>query len=387
MYSIADYGAMIADKARTGAFARALADAITPGATVLDIGTGTGIFAVLACRMGAGRVYAVEPADAIEVARAIAAANGCADRIEFIQGLSTSMTLPERADVIVSDIGGVLPWFQTHIPAIIDARRRLLADNGVLIPRRDVAWAAVIEAAELYERHTGPWANNEFGLDMTTARQVVINTWTRCRVASRQLLTDLQRWATVDYALVEDANVCADVTWVVRRDGTGHGIAAGFDRTVADGIHISNAPDAPDAIRPREIYGTVFFPWAEPLSLQVGDRVKLNLRAQLVRDDYVWSWTTQIEAASPPHAVKARYSQSTFRGYALSLASLRRQAASHVPALNGDGRIVHAVLERMSRQTTLGDTARSLLADFPERFRRFDDALAFVSDVSLRFAQ
>ena len=70
------------------------------------------------------------------MAKEIAAANNCSDRIEFVQAMSTDVTLPERADVIVSDIGGMLPWFQKHIPAIADARRRFLAPGGVLIPQR-----------------------------------------------------------------------------------------------------------------------------------------------------------------------------------------------------------------------------------------------------------
>ena len=104
------------------------------------------MFALLACRFGARRVYAIEPEDAIEVAREIAVANGYADRIEFIQAMSTEATLPERADVIISDLGDMLPWFRHHIPSIVDARNRFLAPGGVFIPRRDVAWAAVVEA-------------------------------------------------------------------------------------------------------------------------------------------------------------------------------------------------------------------------------------------------
>ena len=39
MYSIADYGAMIGDSVRMSAFVRALRQAVTPGAVVIDIGT------------------------------------------------------------------------------------------------------------------------------------------------------------------------------------------------------------------------------------------------------------------------------------------------------------------------------------------------------------
>src|SRR3954471_21820036 len=106
---------MIADSARMDAYARALRQAIKPGSVVLDIGTGIGIFAMLASQFGARRVYAIEPDDAIQIARQIAAANGYAERVEFFQNLSTRIELPERADIIVSDLRGVLPVFQHHI--------------------------------------------------------------------------------------------------------------------------------------------------------------------------------------------------------------------------------------------------------------------------------
>src|SRR5690349_15960864 len=84
VYSLPDYGDMIADTGRTAAYARALRSRIDSSSVVLDIGTGAGILALLACRAGARRVYAVEPSDAIQVAREAAAANGFADRIQFI---------------------------------------------------------------------------------------------------------------------------------------------------------------------------------------------------------------------------------------------------------------------------------------------------------------
>src|SRR5579863_9313159 len=88
MYSLAGYGEMIADGVRMEAYARALRQTVKPGSVVLEIGTGPGIFAILACQLGASRVYAIEPDDIIQVAREVASANGCADRIEFLQDLS-----------------------------------------------------------------------------------------------------------------------------------------------------------------------------------------------------------------------------------------------------------------------------------------------------------
>jgi len=60
---------MITDKARMDGFEAALRQAVKPGSVVLDIGTGTGIFSLLACRFGARKVYAIEPDNAIQLAR------------------------------------------------------------------------------------------------------------------------------------------------------------------------------------------------------------------------------------------------------------------------------------------------------------------------------
>ncbi|HEX6283874.1 MAG TPA: 50S ribosomal protein L11 methyltransferase, partial [Pyrinomonadaceae bacterium] len=89
MYSLHFYGRMIADRVRTDAYAEALRRSVKPDSIVLDLGCGPGLFALLACKLGARRVYAVEPNNAINIAREAAAANGFADRIEFFQSLST----------------------------------------------------------------------------------------------------------------------------------------------------------------------------------------------------------------------------------------------------------------------------------------------------------
>lgn len=52
--------AMINDHARNCFYRSALQKAITPGDLVLEIGTGSGLLAMLAARAGAGHVYAIE---------------------------------------------------------------------------------------------------------------------------------------------------------------------------------------------------------------------------------------------------------------------------------------------------------------------------------------
>src|SRR5205809_5074473 len=118
MYSISGYGQMIADERRMLAYSTALRRAVGADSIVLDIGAGTGILSLLACQYGARKVYAVEPSSAIAIAEEAARANGFADRMECIQALSTDIRLPQKVDVIVSDLRGILPLFQQHLPSI-----------------------------------------------------------------------------------------------------------------------------------------------------------------------------------------------------------------------------------------------------------------------------
>lgn len=105
---------------------RALRTAVYPGATVLDVGCGSGVLSIAAARFGAGRIDAIDlsPA-AVPTTTANSLANG-------VDGLITASTTPladvdDSYDVVVANI---------LAPTLIDLSddlRRVLAPSGVLI--------------------------------------------------------------------------------------------------------------------------------------------------------------------------------------------------------------------------------------------------------------
>lgn len=311
MYSLHFYGQMIADAPRMNAYAEALRRTVKPDSVVMDLGCGPGVFALLACKLGARRVYAVEPSNVIALARETAVANGFADRIQFFEKLSTEITLDDPASIIVSDLRGVLPWFQQHIPSIIDARKRLLARGGTLIPHRDVLWAAVVDAADQYEELVGPWNKNSFELDLSAGTRLITNNWRKTRMPPEQFLVEPVCWNTIDYNEVESPDVQAEISFRAARSGTAHGVAVWFDADLCDGIGFSNHPSAPELI-----YGTGFFPFSQPVKVMENDRIDLRLEAKMVVDDYVWRWDTDFP--------KTNFKQSTFYGAPLSLERVKK---------------------------------------------------------------
>ena len=383
-YSIGGYGAMIAERIRMDAYARALRQVIQSNSVVLDIGTGTGIFSLLACQFGARKVYAIEMDDAIEVAREIATANGFVDRIQFIQDRSTRVTLPERANVIISDLRGVLPWYGHNIDSIFDARRRLLAPGGVLIPLRDTLWGAVVEDPKLSSSIWQPWSRNAYGLNMEAAMRVVTNAWLRAELKPEQLFTEPQCLATLDYTAIEDRDLSARATWRVARDGVAHGMGVWFDATVAEGIGFSNAPGAGAT---EGVYGNAFFPWSAPTPLKAGDFVSVVLRADFVGQDYVWTWRTCVYEGSNGGKPKASFNQSSFLGSAVSLANLRKRAAGFMPALDDDGEIDRFILQAIDGRTPQDEIAKRTSERFPTHFRSWQEALARVGDLSQKYSR
>ena len=377
-YSVLSYGDMITDRPRMEPYVQALRQAVRPGCVVLDIGAGTGIFSLLACQLGAAEVHAIEPNAAIEVARQAAVANGYADRIRFHPTLSTEVTLPRLADVIVSDLRGVLPLLQQHIPAIADARRRLLAPGGVLIPRRDRLWAALIEDPKTYRPYAEPWRSNDYGLDLRAGHRLVVNTWRKVNATADQLLVEPRHWATLDYGSVENPNVAGTLPWRAERAGTAHGVAVWFDAELGDEIGFSNAPGQPELI-----YGQAFFPLQEPVPLAEGDKVDVELRADLIDGDYVWRWSTHVTAANG--AAKAAFRQSTFHGAPISPDKLKRREAGFVPQPIQDVEIDRVVLAMLDGRTTLSEIATALCTRFPQRFSRQQDALTRAADLAERY--
>jgi protein arginine N-methyltransferase 1 len=377
MYGLYDFGLMLADRVRTQAYTEALRQAVTPGCTVLEIGTGTGLFAMLARRMGAGRVFAVEVLDTIDLAPQVAQANGIAEGIEFIKGFSTRMELPVKADVLVSDLRGTLPLYRMHLPSIIDARERLLAPGGVQIPLRDRIRGAVVETPSMFDRLQGPWETNRFDIDHSGVSEIVANTWHRWHkenMEDARPLTSPADWVAIDYTQVEEPHCSGDIRWTVNRAGRAHGLNFWFEATLLPGIEYSTSPEGPGLV-----YGNAFFPLRYPVDLVEGDEVKCALRADLIGNRYVWTWRTEIRSGE---AEPVEFLQSTFYGAPLGKRDIAVQESSYVPCLDPEGQLLRNALELMDGSRPLEAIAEELERAYPSRFSEWDSAIAWVRQLS-----
>jgi protein arginine N-methyltransferase 1 len=385
MYTIREFGAMIADTVRTRAYEEALRLAVTPGCTVVDIGAGTGILSMLACRMGAGRVYAIEPNDAICLAPELARANGCEDRIRFLQQSSLETSLAEPADVIVSDLRGLTPLCSRSVEAIIDARTRLLRPGGILIPRRDVLWAAPLACA-VGQGQQAIWRQGYAGLDLSPVLGYATHEFVAVAdIEDGQLAAEPKIWAELDYYAVTNASVANEMAWTADRPGVAHGIGLWFETFLAEGVSYANATACPTSPR-ATVYGAMFLPWPRPVALQPGDTVAADIRAA-AGGDYLWSWRTTILEQGNPGRRKESFSQSNFfANPAVTPSALRQSGAASRPALGRRAQALRHVLNAMDGAASLEEIAAGLQAEFSELYPSLEQAMGFAGEVSRKHA-
>jgi protein arginine N-methyltransferase 1 len=376
-YTVQNYGEMMTDPRRMDAYERAIRTACRPGSVVLDLGAGTGIMALLACRAGAARVYAIETSDAIAVGREIAQANGFADRITFIQGRSTDLSLPEPVDVVVADLRGTLPIRGASLASMIDARR-FMAPDGVIIPATDVIRGGLVEAPASYDTVIAPWRRHARGFDTSPAERLVLNSWRKQHLAADALLTPTQEFARLDYHALATASAGKTVTTHVVRAGCAHGLAAWFDTTLLGDIGFTNEPGVSVSL-----YGQGFFALPSPVPVDAGDVVRMTLRATPVADDYVWCWDTRI--SSPSGTVKAQSSQSTFHEHPLSALRIHALVPQARPSLGASAAVDRLILQCLDGDTTVSAVADAVRRQFPERFADEQAALARVRTVLARY--
>lgn len=130
---------MLADKARNAAYQRAIERAVGPKSRVLDIGTGTGLLAMMAARAGAEWVIACEMNSAIAgVAASIVSENGYGDQVKIVAKRSLDLSLgedmPDKATILVSEIVDVGLLGEGVLPTMRHAVNCLALPGAAVIP-------------------------------------------------------------------------------------------------------------------------------------------------------------------------------------------------------------------------------------------------------------
>ena len=159
---------MMNEPERNQAYFDGLQAVVAPDRLVFEIGTGSGLLAMMAAKLGARRVVTCEAVSLVaRTASKIVERNGYREQVRVVAKPSHAVQLgedlPEQADVLVHEIFSSELLGEHVLPAIEDAKRRLLKPGGVVMPGAASIMVALVGGDELAQNIH---ASESFGFDV-----------------------------------------------------------------------------------------------------------------------------------------------------------------------------------------------------------------------------
>ena len=363
---------LLSDPIRTGAYRNAVSKIVHKNDVVLDIGAGSGILSFFACQAGARKVYAIEISDALSLARELCTSNGFDGIVEFRQGLSQEIELPERVDVVISDTGCSFGLQGGLLGILLDAKKRFLKPGGLIIPGSLELLVAPVEFND--ERSLNIWDKNRYGLDLSAVRPFAANTNYSLKLEAKDMLAPPASLATIQFAEVDHPYVAGEAISVAARDGVLHGLGAWMRLELAPGIGFTNSP-----LEAAVDWTHSFFPVEMPVEVLAGDRVRAKIQTN---NGEVWRWQVQVmsgkQADANASAVKARFDQSTLGNFPIAAEHLKKQLPDYPPKLSRKGEAEKYLLSVFNGQRSAGELAAELQKRFADCFPTREAASQFV---------
>ena len=237
---------MLNDEERNSAFERALSKAITPYTTVLDIGSGSGLLAMMAARAGAKLTISCEMITPIaELAQYTVTHNGYADKVVILDKKSTDLRIGvdmmERADLLVTEIVDCGLLGEGIISSITHARGNLLKEGARIIPKTASIIAAVVESKQLRKLN---YADKAAGFDVSPINQYATAGYFPVRSGAFNYVPLAEPFEVFRFDFTQGVIASGSrlISVPVKRGGVCHAILFWFDMQLDDEISISNRP-------------------------------------------------------------------------------------------------------------------------------------------------
>jgi protein arginine N-methyltransferase 1 len=362
--------ALLDDRMRLDAFDQAIRAVVKPGDVVVDLGCGTGILSLYACRAGARRVYAVEDGDVAALASEVFRTNGVDDRVVLIRKRSTQAIPPERADVMIGYVGPA----EGMLSSFIDARERWLKADGRILPTRAQIIAAPVSCASEYERLVSYWQRGVAEFDFTPLRRLASQHRYVMSLPPEELRAQPVPVLDIDLREVDTPFAVGTSSFPITSRGVVHGLCASLAMDLLPGIVLSRySPN------PAPSLNHLLLPLPTPVDVLEGDRLDVRLSTY---DGQTWRW--EIKALRDG-SVRGSFDQSTFSGFPLDLPTLRVRG-ERPTGLSAVGRAAEVAMAGFGHALPLDEIVASVFSAHGTVFPTLSAARAFVMDLAERFA-
>ncbi|MFW9847075.1 MAG: 50S ribosomal protein L11 methyltransferase [Candidatus Thorarchaeota archaeon] len=228
-FSLLQAASLLSQRTRLAKFEQALQQVITEDSYVVDLGTGTGILAMLAAKAGAKKVTAVEiDRRSAEYAEQAIRSNGLSDVIEVVRSHYVDFRPARRADIVTCEMLSSVMLIEPQIPACQWAVDEILKEDGILLPQSVTVYVAPVECHHVWKRFV------PLGLVFPRVPQ----TMSKGEYRDLADLKILHHFA-FNRTRRGEWNVKEDLTFDIISDGTVHGFAGLFEARLTQDIKLT----------------------------------------------------------------------------------------------------------------------------------------------------
>jgi len=250
---------MMHDERRNAVYNDAICRALKkagPDIRCMDIGSGSGLLAMMLARGGAKQIHTIESVKAISMmARKITSDNGYGNEIEVLNMMSTEVVIgeemKEKANLCVSEIVDVGLLGEFCLPTMQHAKEELLTEGAIVIPCAASVYACLVEVARRPHALRRALSGDEVekaangGFDLTGFNTFASETYEQLNLNSLEHKRLTAPFKVFDFDLRGGQELEREriASLTVTQGGQCHGVCFWFDLHLDEESHFSTAPE------------------------------------------------------------------------------------------------------------------------------------------------
>ena len=303
---------LLNDRIRMEAYRAAIERAVRPGMSVVDLGTGTGILAQWALQAGARRVYGIEMnPNVLSFAIGRIEKAGFSSQFHPLNTISYKAALPERVDIVLSEIIGNLGDNEDFVPILTDARTRFLKDSGQMIPSQVTTYLVPISSLKAHFQVKEKLCRSHYPLEVLNEKLNLsspFNLYYDAILPREGYLGQPQCIRSFRFDGTDAATYDSETTFFVEQEGIFSGFKGYFTAQLFDDVVLDISGDDIERRKTSDSWKHSFLPIKAPIEVKEGDEISLifsrfypNSRTIPFRQYYRWKGAVQRNGRSVAH--------------------------------------------------------------------------------------
>ena len=278
---------MMNDELRNNAFSDAIKLAVTEDSLVFEIGTGSGLLSMMAIESGAKKVVTCESIKKIsDNAKKIIHKNGYQKKINVINKKSTEVKIgediPRKADLLIAEILSSEFVGEGVRESISDANKRLLKENGRIIPQSGCIKIALLGDTEEIKKSI--YVDKSGGFDLSLFNSISQRKFSPKLKEKPKILSDDVETFTINLKNIDNHSTEEKVIRLqANQDGLCFGLIQWMKIKLYDDIEYENIP-----YNVQSHWSTPIYVFDEPIELKKGQF--LDIKGFLSKDGLWFSY-------------------------------------------------------------------------------------------------